>query len=356
MVQDGKLQSGNLFSVFGFMLFGNFALIELQASMQAEQKAIASGGRILSLTKHVPDINFDGGKEIEDFKGHIEFRHVSFKYPTRDVFVLRDVSFEIKPGQMGALVGHSGSGKSTCVQLLERYYDVTEGVILLDGEDIRTLNPRWLHRVTALVSQEPILFQMTVKENIKYGKSTATDDEVEQAADIANVKKFIMKMENGFDQMVGEKGSTLSGGQRQRIAIARAVIRDPVILITDEATSALDAGSERKVQMALDRVMENRTAVVVAHRLSTIRNAHVIYVFDTGEIKEIGTHDELVAKKGHYYELVRRQLTAGEIEAVEGKQEKSDEQEAKEDPPSEKKPSESASSSSSSSSTSDQDE
>ena len=317
MVQEGTLPSGNLFAVFTCLLWGNFALIELQASMQAEQKAIASGGRIIALTRHVPELNFEGGDIIEDFKGHIEFKHVSFKYPSRDVYVLRDVSFEIKPGQMGALVGHSGSGKSTCVQLLERYYDVTDGVILLDGHDIRTLDPRWLHKVTALVSQEPILFQMTVKENIKYGKSDATDEEVEAAAEIANVKKFIMKMEHGFDQMVGEKGSTLSGGQRQRIAIARAVIRDPVILITDEATSALDAGSEKKVQMALDRVMENRTAVVVAHRLSTIKNADVIYVFDTGEIKEVGTHDELVALKGYYYELVRKQLTAGEVSALE---------------------------------------
>ena len=317
MVQDGTLSSGTLFGVFTYLLWSNFALIEFQASVQGEQKAIASGGRIIALTRHAPEINFDTGNVIEDFKGHIEFKHVSFKYPSRDVYVLRDVSFEIKPGQTGALVGHSGSGKTTCVQLLERYYDVTDGVILLDGQDIRTLDPRWLHRVTALVSQEPILFQMTVKENIKYGKRDATDDEVEAAAEIANVKNFILKMERGFDQMVGEKGSTLSGGQRQRIAIARAVIRNPIILITDEATSALDAGSEKKVQMALDRVMEDRTAVVVAHRLSTIRNADVIYVFETGQVKEVGTHDELVALQGVYYELVRKQLAAGEVKSIE---------------------------------------
>ena len=328
MVQEGDLQPGDLLSLFGYLLFGLVALVEFQGSVQGEQKAIASGGRILKLSKRVPDINFDGGEQLEDFKGEIEFRNVSFKYPSRDVYVLKNISFKIEPGQVGALVGHSGSGKSTCVQLLERYYDATEGMILLDGHDIRSLDPRWLHKKTALVSQEPILFQMSVKDNIKYGKRKATDEEVEAAAEIACAKKFISKMEKGFDQMVGEKGSTLSGGQRQRIAIARAVIRDPVILITDEATSALDARSEKKVQAALDRVMANRTCVVVAHRLSTIRNAHVIYVFETGVITETGTHETLVAQKGTYYELVRRQLSAKEIEEIEGKQEdKTDEEE-----------------------------
>jgi ABC-type methionine transport system ATPase subunit len=250
---------------------------------------------------------------LNTFKGRIEFRNVSFRYPSRDVLVLRNVSFVVEPGQMAALVGHSGSGKSTCVQLLERFYDVTEGVILLDGQDIRELDPRWLHHVMALVAQEPILFQMTIRENVKYGKRKATDQEVESAIEIANARKFISKLDKGLDTVVGEKGSTLSGGQRQRIAIARAVIRDPVILVTDEATSALDAASEKRVQLALDKVMEGRTAVVVAHRLSTIRNAQVIYVFDTGEIKEQGTHDELVAKREWYYELVKRQLTEGDM-------------------------------------------
>lgn len=317
MVQQHRLNPGDVLSLFGYLLFGIFALIEFQGSVQAEQKAIASGGRILKLAGRTPDINFEGGEQIEDFKGLIEFRNVSFKYPSRDIYVLKNVSFTIQPGQIGALVGHSGSGKSTCVQLLERYYDVTEGVVLLDGHDIRTLDPRWLHRKTALVSQEPILFQMSVKDNIKYGRTDATDDEVEAAADVACAKKFIMKMEHGFDQMVGEKGSTLSGGQRQRIAIARAVIKDPVILITDEATSALDAKSEKKVQLALDQIMTNRTSVIVAHRLTTIRNAHVIYVFDAGVIVESGDHNSLLAKKGAYYELVRRQLSANELEEIE---------------------------------------
>lgn len=312
MVDKGQLEPGNLMSVFGFMMFGSMGLIELQTSLQGEQKAISSGARILSMIEHVPSIPFSGGDTIDDFKGHIVFQNVSFKYPTRDVYVLKNTSFEIKPGQMGALVGHSGSGKSTCVQLLERFYDVNEGLILLDGHDITTLDPRWLHRQIGLVGQEPILFQLSIKENIMYAKPNATMEEVERAAEMANAKKFIEKLNGKYDFFVGEKGGSLSGGQRQRIAIARALIKDPVILMTDEATSALDSASEKKVQLALDKVMATRTSVVVAHRLTTVRNANVIYVFDAGEIKEQGTHDELIAKHGVYYELVKRQLKENE--------------------------------------------
>ncbi|KAH0790682.1 ABC transporter family protein [Histomonas meleagridis] len=316
LVEDGELNAGNLLSIFGYLMFGCIAIISLQMSMQGEEQAIHAGKKILEILRSEPRIPFSGGEIIENFKGHIEFRNVSFKYPTRDVYVLKNVSFEIKPGQMGALVGHSGSGKSTCVQLLERFYDVTEGVILLDGKDIKTLDPRWLHQKTSLVSQEPILFQLSVKDNIKYGVRDATDDMIREAAEKANAIKFIEKLEGKFDYFVGEKGDTVSGGQRQRIAIARALIKDPVILITDEATSALDSASEKKVQIALDEVMKNRTSVIVAHRLSTIRNAHVIYVFDAGEIKEIGNHESLVKKRGHYYDLVRRQMTEEDIQKI----------------------------------------
>ena len=308
-VRDEKIELGDLVSVFVYTVLGSSAIMILQSTMQAEQKAIAAGARILKLTEHKSDINFDGGETLDDFKGHIRFENVSFKYPTRDAYVLKGVSFEIKPHQIGALVGHSGSGKSTCVQLLERFYDCTEGMILLDGHDIRTLDPHWLHQKIALVSQEPILFRTTVAENLRYGARDATDEQIEAALEIANAKRVIAKLEHGVDTLVGDKGSSLSGGQRQRIAIARAVIKDPVILITDEATSALDAQSEKKVQLALDKVMEHCTGVVVAHRLSTIKNADIIYVFDSGEIKEYGTHDELLKKGKWYYNLVKRQLT-----------------------------------------------
>lgn len=314
MVDKGDLKAGDLMSVFGFMMFGSMGLIELQTSLQGEQKAISSGARILTMIEHEPTIPFSGGDTIKDFKGHIVFQNVSFKYPTRDVYVLKNVSFEIKPGQMGALVGHSGSGKSTCIQLLERFYNVSEGLILLDDHDINSLDPRWLHKQIGLVSQEPILFRLSIGENIKYAKPDATEEEIVKAAEMANAKKFIEKLNGKYDFNVGEKGGSLSGGQRQRIAIARALMIDPVILMTDEATSALDAASEKKVQQALDKVMATRTSVVVAHRLTTVKNANVIYVFDTGEIKEVGTHQELIDKHGVYYELVKRQLKEEEEE------------------------------------------
>ena len=317
MVRDGKLKVGELSSLYGFMMFGSMSLIQLQTSMQGEHRAINAGERLLRMINHESSIPFDGGKKIKNFKGHIKFDNVSFKYPTRDVFVLKNVTFEVKPGQMGALVGHSGSGKSTCVQLLERYYDVTEGQILLDGHDIRTLDPHWLHQRIGLVSQEPTLFQLSIKDNIKYGCRDATDKMVERAAKEANSINFIKKLQGQFDYYVGEKGNSVSGGQRQRIAIARALIKNPTILITDEATSALDAESEKKVQIALEKVMQGRTSVVVAHRLSTIKNANVIYVFDAGKIVEYGNHKSLIKKKGHYYELVKRQLFDDEKERFE---------------------------------------
>lgn len=308
-VDKGKLEFGELMTLFMYTMLGAMGVVAIQGTMQGEEKAVSAGARILEVAQHISSIPFDGGEIIEDFKGHIEFKNVSFKYPTRDAYVLKNVSFTISPKQSGALVGHSGSGKSTCVQLLERFYDASEGVVLLDGHDIRTLDQHWLHNKLALVSQEPILFRKTLRDNIKYGCHDATDEEIIAAIEIANAKRVLEKLEKGLDTMIAEKGGSLSGGQRQRIAIARAVIKKPVILITDEATSALDAQSEKKVQVALDKVMQDCTSVIVAHRLSTIRNASVIYVFDAGEIKESGTHDELVAKGGFYYNLVYRQLS-----------------------------------------------
>jgi ABC-type multidrug transport system fused ATPase/permease subunit len=299
---------GDLITIFGCQVMANFAIVSLQISMRMEKNAISSGTRILHISKYHPNICFEGGDRIENFRGEIEFRNVSFKYPSRDTYVLKNVSFRIRPGQIVALIGHSGSGKSTCVQLIERFYDTTDGMILLDGHDIKTLDPRWIHQKIGLVAQDPVLFHTTVRTNIVYGTWQATDEQIAAAAEAANIASFINTLPHKYDEMVGEKGSTLSGGQRQRIAIARAIVKDPVILVTDEATSALDAESERRVQDALDHVMQNRTAVIVAHRLSTIRNAHVIHVFDDGSIKESGTHDELVARKSYYYNLVSRQL------------------------------------------------
>lgn len=310
--KDG-LEVGDLLSIFGFLLNGSMSIIALAQTSDSESKAIDSGARIIKLTEYRPEIEFEGGQTIENFKGEIEFKNVSFKYPTRETYVLKNISFKIKQGQMGALVGHSGSGKSTCIQLIERFYDPTEGFIFLDGVDITKIDPRWIHRKIGLVSQEPVLFNSTIKENILYGKMEASDEEIIEVAKISNAYNFIQKLENGLNTIVGEKGSLLSGGQKQRIAIARAVIRNPIILMADEATSALDAKNEKKVQTALNKVMKNRTSVIVAHRLSTIKDADIIYVFESGEIKEKGNHTELLALKGFYYNLVFKQLNSSEI-------------------------------------------
>jgi ABC-type multidrug transport system fused ATPase/permease subunit len=311
---------GSLFACFGLQTLSGMSMLGLQQLFEPEEKAISAGSRIFKLIHYRPSIPFDGGEQPTNFRGRIEFRNVSFMYPTRNVYVLKNVSFVIEPGQMAALVGHSGSGKSTCVQLIERFYDPTEGFILLDGHDITTIDPHWLHRSIGLVAQEPVLFQATIQANILYGNHGAGEAEMLKAAEIASAKKFIEKLPHGFNELVGEKGTAMSGGQRQRIAIARAVIKNPVILVTDEATSALDAASERKVQDALNRILKGRTAVVVAHRLSTIRDADVIYVFDKGEIQESGKHEDLVKAGSCYYNLVQKQLAHDEIPAPENEQ------------------------------------
>ena len=325
-IENGRVfQAGTMFSCFGYSMMGSMGIVALENSIQAEQRAITASSRIIALTSYKPEINFDGGKKIENFKGHIEFKNVTFSYPTRpNVLALNNVSFEVNPGDTVALVGHSGSGKSTCVQLMERYYDCQEGQVLYDGVDIKELDPHWLHRQIALVSQEPTLFMGTVRDNVLYGVSEKqSDDDVWNALEQANAKKFVTKFDDKLDQMIGDKGSTISGGQKQRIAIARAVIKNPSILICDEATSALDSESEKKVQVALDKILETRTGVIVAHRLTTIKNADKIYVFDAGAILEVGKHDELVAKGGAYYNLVKRQLQKAEVEST-GKKKEND--------------------------------
>jgi ATP-binding cassette subfamily B protein len=244
------------------------------------------------------------------FKGEIEMDNLGFAYPTRpDATVLREFSLQAKAGQRIALVGPSGSGKTTTVSLLFRFYEPTTGEIRIDGQPTREMPLSLLRRNLALVPQEVLLFGGSIRENIAYGKPGATEEEIIQAAKQANAHLFIEKMPEGYDTLVGERGTQLSGGQRQRIAIARAILADPAILILDEATSSLDAESERLVQDALDKLMENRTSIIIAHRLSTVRRCDQILVLSGGTIVERGTHEELLSKNGSLYgTLARLQL------------------------------------------------
>ena len=271
-------------------------------------KGLASMERIDKILQAEVEIkDKENPEHISSFEHQIEFRHVSFAYTDRKsaelVYVLKDINLVIPKGKTVALVGQSGSGKSTMVDLIPRYYDVQEGEVLIDGINVKDLAVHDLRMLIGNVNQEAILFNASFKDNIRFGKTDATDEEIANAAKIANAYDFIMKSEHGFDTGIGDRGGRLSGGQRQRVSIARAILKNPPILILDEATSALDTESERLVQDALEKLMKTRTTIAVAHRLSTIKHADEICVMHEGRIVERGTHDELIGKDGYYKKL-----------------------------------------------------
>ena len=271
-------------------------------------KGLASMERIDKILQAEVEIkDKENPEHIASFEHQIEFRHVSFAYTDNKsdelIYVLKDINLVIPKGKTVALVGQSGSGKSTMVDLIPRYYDVQEGEVLIDGINAKDLAVNDLRQLIGNVNQEAILFNASFKDNIRFGKTDATDEEIANAAKIANAYDFIMKSENGFDTGIGDRGGRLSGGQRQRVSIARAILKNPPILILDEATSALDTESERLVQDALEKLMKTRTTVAVAHRLSTIKHADEICVMHEGRIVERGTHDELIGKDGYYKKL-----------------------------------------------------
>lgn len=311
LVKKGKAQFGDIIRVFMVLIIAAFAIAETLALAPDIMKGGQALASVFFVLDRKTEIDADDPKSevVETVTGDIEFKNVAFTYPNRpDVQIFKDLNLKVRAGKSLALVGASGSGKSSIIGLLERFYDPTSGRVMIDGKDIRKLNLKSLRRRVALVSQEPALFATTIYENILYGRATATEQEVHAAARAANAHTFISALPNAYNTQVGDRGVQLSGGQKQRVAIARAVLKDPAILLLDEATSALDAESEKIVQEALDRLMQGRTSVIVAHRLSTIRNADSIAVIQDGTIIEEGSHNELVERSGGAYAgLIRLQ-------------------------------------------------
>nr|BAJ94394.1 predicted protein [Hordeum vulgare subsp. vulgare] len=308
-VRHGQSNFGDVFKVFFALVLATIGVSQTSAMATDSTKAKDSAISIFALLDRKSEIDSsrNEGLTLDEVKGNIDFQHVSFKYPTRpDIQIFTDFTLHIPSGKTVALVGESGSGKSTVIGLLERFYNPDSGTISLDGVEIKSLNINWLRDQTGLVSQEPVLFNDTIRANIAYGKDgELTEEELIAAAKASNAHEFISSLPQGYDTTVGERGIQLSGGQKQRVAIARAILKDPKILLLDEATSALDAESERIVQDALDHVMVGRTTVVVAHRLSTIKGADIIAVLKEGTIVEKGRHEVLMnIKDGVYASLV----------------------------------------------------
>jgi ATP-binding cassette subfamily B protein len=313
----GRLSQFVLYAVFAASSLGQ--LSEVYGELAQAAGAAERLGEILA-AKPAVEAPKDPIPLPQPPLGTVTFEDVRFFYPTRtEQPALHGVSFKIAPGERVALVGPSGAGKSTVLQLLLRFYDPVSGAILVDDVPIQQADPFELRRRMALVPQEPAIFAASVLDNIRYGRPDAPEDAVRQAAVLASADGFIQALPHGYESMIGERGVTLSGGQRQRLAIARAILKDAPILLLDEATSALDAESERKVQTALDRLMEGRTTLVIAHRLATVRSADRILVMDQGRIVEEGTHDALLAQSGLYARLARLQFTSqgGRAEAAE---------------------------------------
>ena len=304
------------FQVYIWQFYG--PINQLANSSRMVTRASSSAQRVFEVLDTPPEIfSRVGAVQKDRLEGRVELRHVGFSYEGAQP-ALRDVSVTVEPGQMIGLCGQSGAGKSTFVNLLCRFYDVTDGQILIDGVDIRDYDVRWLRQQVGMVLQEPYLFHGTIAENIRYGRPEAGDREVIEAARAANAHDFIVGFPDGYDTMVGERGQSLSGGERQRVSIARAILHNPRILILDEATSSLDTETERQIQEALDRLVEGRTTIAIAHRLSTLQAADRLVVLSKGSVVEEGTHDELIARgdEGVYYKLYKTQMEMNRAMAI----------------------------------------
>lgn len=314
MVVQGALSYGTLVAFVNYAMMFFDPAREVARVLSEFQAAQASAERLLSLVETKPDIvDKVGAKNTGEIEGHLSLSNVSFHYGDGQ-WIFKNFSLDIPQGQTLAVVGETGSGKSTLVNLLCRFYEPTEGIILIDGEDYRERTRHWLHSRLGYVLQTPLLFSGTILENIRYGRLEASDAEVLAAAHDANASVFIEKLENKYDTMVGEGGVLLSTGQKQLISLARALVANPTIMVLDEATSSIDTETEVLIQGAVERLLSGRTSIVIAHRLSTIRNAHRIIVLAGGLVIEDGTHEELMHKRGHYWSLYTRQFLEEAIE------------------------------------------
>ncbi|KAM9748573.1 ABC-type oligopeptide transporter ABCB9 isoform 4-T6 [Dama dama] len=309
LVISGQMTSGNLISFIIYEFVLGDCMESVGSVYSGLMQGVGAAEKVFEFIDRQPTMVHDGSLAPDHLEGRVDFENVTFTYRTRPhTQVLQNVSFSLSPGKVTALVGPSGSGKSSCVNILENFYPLEGGQVLLDGKPIGAYDHKYLHRVISLVSQEPVLFARSITDNISYGLPTVPFETVVEAAQKANAHGFIMELQDGYNTETGEKGAQLSGGQKQRVAMARALVRNPPVLILDEATSALDAESEYLIQQAIHGNLRKHTVLIIAHRLSTVERAHLIVVLDKGRVVQQGTHQQLLAQGGLYARLVQRQM------------------------------------------------